>query len=164
MENTFNTISANNLPKTDQNLQLWNRLLSCSALIENELRSRLRTQFGTTLPRFELMSQLCNSPQGLNMSELSRRMMVTNGNITTITDQLEKDGFVERVKAVSDRRSNVVRLTNIGKKSFAKMAHAYEQWIQDIFSASSEQKRNNLYNALGKLQITVHTRLADKPL
>src|SRR3546814_15427973 len=80
-------------------------MLTCCNLIESELRSRLRTEYETTLPRFDLMAQLLRVPGGMKMSELSRHMMVTNGNITGITDQLEKEGLVERVKVATDRRS-----------------------------------------------------------
>ena len=86
-------------------LRLWLRLLTCSQLIERQVRSRLRSRFGITLPRFDLMSQLERHPEGLKMSELSRRMMVTGGNVTGIVDQLVKEGLVERVEDAADRRA-----------------------------------------------------------
>ena len=108
-----------------QDLRLWLRMLSCCTLIENELRSRLRAEFQTTLPRFDLMSQLTHAPKGLKMSELSRLMMVTNGNITGITDQLEKDGLVERLKDDTDRRSSLIRLTLKGRRYHRRMQRAH---------------------------------------
>ena len=85
-------------------LRLWLRLLTCTQLIETQVRTHLREQFDTTLPRFDLMAQLERAPDGLKMNELSRRMMVTGGNVTGITDQLERDGLVERVAVLGDRR------------------------------------------------------------
>ena len=76
-------------------LRLWLRLLTCTQLIEKQVRTDLREQWGTTLPRFDLMAQLEREPEGMRMNELARRMMVTGGNITGITDQLEAEGLVE---------------------------------------------------------------------
>src|SRR5213595_3207151 len=86
-----------------QSLKLWLRMLACTVRIENEIRSRLRTTFGITLPRFDLMAQLERHPQGLRMGELSKRMMVTGGNVTGITDQLEREKLVLRVTDPADR-------------------------------------------------------------
>jgi hypothetical protein len=61
------------------------------------VRSRLREQFDTTLPRFRPDGAAGRAPDGLKMNELSRRMMVTGGNVTGITDQLVTEGLVERV-------------------------------------------------------------------
>ena len=69
-------------------LRLWLRLLSCTTLIEDNIRQKLRTQFDTSLSRFDLMAQLERHPEGLTMGELSRRMMVSGGNTTVIVDQL----------------------------------------------------------------------------
>src|SRR3546814_12954 len=136
-----------------QDLRLWLRMLTCCNLIESELRSRLRTEYETTLPRFDLMAQLLRVPGGMKMSELSRHMMVTNGNITGITDQLEKEGLVERVKVATDRRSSLIRLTAKGKRSFRKMAQSHEEWVRTLFGGLSEKSRNNLFEALGELQL-----------
>ena len=110
-------------------LRLWLRLLTCTQLIEQQVRSRLREQFETTLPRFDLMAQLERAPDGLKMNELSRRMMVTGGNVTGITDQLEAEGMVQRVPLEGDRRALLIRLTPAGKKTFADMASVHEGWI-----------------------------------
>lgn len=147
-------------PDDHHDLRLWLRLLSCSNLIENEIRSRLRTTFGTTLPRFDMMAQLQRVPAGMKMSELSRYMMVTNGNITGITDQLEKEGMVERIKVANDRRSSMIRLTPAGKKAFAEMAEVHEQWIQELFSNMPETDRHGLFGLLGHLKRAAHLHLS----
>ncbi|WP_255475068.1 MarR family winged helix-turn-helix transcriptional regulator [Pusillimonas sp. ANT_WB101] len=140
------------LPDDHLDLRLWLRMLTCCNLIEGEIRSRLRTEYNTTLPRFDLMAQLLRAPAGMKMSDLSRRMMVTNGNITGITDQLEKEGLVERTKVASDRRSSLVKLTAKGKRVFRKMAQAHEQWIQSLFSGLSDESRNALFESLAELK------------
>ena len=147
-------------PEDHQDLRLWLRLLSCSNLIENEIRSRLRTTFGTTLPRFDMMAQLQRAPDGLKMSELSRYMMVTNGNITGITDQLEKEGLVERIKVANDRRSSLIRLTPTGKRTFSQMAEVHEQWIQELFSSMPDTDGQSLFKLLDQLKRATHLQLS----
>jgi DNA-binding MarR family transcriptional regulator len=133
-------------------LRLWLRLLSASTRIEDTIRQRLREQFGITLPRFDLMAQLEREPGGLSMGELSRRMMVTGGNVTTIVDQLEKEQLVVRAPQPADRRSFAVRLTPAGRKAFAAMAVAHEAWVVELFGPLSERQQDQLYKLLGTLK------------
>ena len=72
---------------------------------------RLRTEFDATLPQFDLLAQLYREPDGLRLGELSRRTMVTNGNITGLADRLETDGLIQRETLDGDRRVTVARLT-----------------------------------------------------
>lgn len=153
-------LESRSLPQDHRDLRLWLRLLTCCNLIENELRSRLRTEFATTLPRFDMMAQLERAPDGLKMSELSRRMMVTNGNVTGITDQLEKEGLVERLKVASDRRSSLIRLTAQGRRTFAKMAAEHEQWVRELFGTMPNASRSMLFDQLGELKQATRTQLA----
>ena len=112
----------------------------------------MRTQFETTLPRFDLMAQLERAPDGLRMNELSRRMMVTGGNVTGITDQLEAEGLVERVEVEGDRRAYRVRLTPRGRRQFNTMAQAHEGWIVDAFAGLDAAEIKTLRTLLGKVK------------
>jgi DNA-binding MarR family transcriptional regulator len=133
-------------------LRLWLRLLTCTQLIEKQVRSNLRAQFDTTLPRFDLMAQLERAPEGMKMKELSRRMMVTSGNITGITDQLVAEGLVERLDVEGDRRAYLVRLTPQGREQFNTMARQHEQWIVEAFAPLGERDIATLYRLLGKVK------------
>lgn len=137
-------------------LRLWLRLLSCTTLIEDTIRQQLRDQFDITLSRFDLMAQLERHREGLTMGELSRRMMVSGGNITVIVDQLEKEQLVQRKVAATDRRSFRVMLTASGRKSFARMATAHEQWVIDLFSGLNERQQEQLNQVLGLLKNSIH--------
>ena len=133
-------------------LRLWLRLLTCTQLIEKQVRSNLRAQFDTTLPRFDLMAQLERAEGGMKMKELSRRMMVTSGNITGITDQLVAEGLVERMDVEGDRRAYLVRLTPQGRQQFNDMARQHEQWIVEAFSTLGERDIATLHRLLGKVK------------
>ncbi len=133
-------------------LRIWLRLLTCTQLIERQVRSRLREQFGTTLPRFDLMAQLERHPEGLKMNELSRLLMVTGGNVTAIVDQLEKEGLVERVDEPADRRAFRIHLTRAGERTFAEMAGAHEEWVVELFAGMSRREQDELLGLLAKVK------------
>jgi DNA-binding MarR family transcriptional regulator len=143
-----------------QALKLWLRLLSCTNLVEAAIRSRLRGEFGITLARFDLMAQLERNPAGLKMSELSRRLMVSGGNITGLTDQLEKEGLVARAAAPEDRRVYSVKLTSAGRTLFGRMAAAHERWVIELFSALNSNERSQVYRQLAKLKLHVAAGVA----
>ena len=110
-------------------LRLWLRLFTCTTMIERRVRERLRERFDITLARFDLMAQLARTRHGLRMSELSRRLMVTGGNVTGLTDQLVAEGLVVRREDRSDRRAYTVSLTPKGRRQFDAMAAEHERWI-----------------------------------
>jgi DNA-binding MarR family transcriptional regulator len=143
-------------------LRLWLRTLACTNLIENHIRSRLRSEFGITLPRFDLMAQLERSPLGLKMGELSKRMMVTGGNVTGITDQLVAEGLVVREDSPKDRRAYIVKLTPEGRRSFRKMADAHENWIVELYAEMDEKQRNQLYDLLAVVKTSASAATAKK--
>lgn len=135
-----------------QALRLWLRLLSCTVRIENHVRSGLRQDFETTLPRFDLMAQLERHPEGLRMSEVSKRLMVSRGNVTGITDQLEREGLVIRTLDRTDRRALTVKLTETGLKRFREMAAQHEQWIVELFRGLSSEEKQLMFHLLQKLK------------
>lgn len=113
-------------------LRLWLRLLKLSRLVETDLRERFRSEFGSTLPRFDVMAALSRAQEGLKMSALSAVLRVSNGNVTGIVDRLVEDGLVERVPVAGDRRAMVVRLTQQGRVEFARQAEAHEAWVNSL--------------------------------
>ncbi|HEV2547370.1 MAG TPA: MarR family transcriptional regulator [Stellaceae bacterium] len=133
-------------------LRLWLRLLTCSHLIESEVRQRLRERFATTLPRFDLLAQLDRAPEGLTMGELSSRLMVSNGNVTGLAEALVREGLVSRVPEPEDRRSLRLRLTAAGKRAFDAMTPVHEQWIDTMMQGLSRAEMAHLIELLGKLK------------
>ncbi len=140
-----------------QSLKLWLRMLSCTVMVEAEIRSRLRAEFDITLPRFDLMAQLERHPDGLRMGELSKRMMVTGGNITGITDQLEQEKLVARVAVANDRRAYTVKLTAAGRRTFKRMATVHEAWIAELFSGLQHEQKNSMFELLSQVKSHLST-------
>ena len=133
-----------------EELRLWLRLLTCSTLIEGEVRRQLRERFDVTLPRFDLMAQLDKVPDGMTLSDVSKRMMVSNGNVTGLVERLVESGHIDRRTSDTDRRVQVIRLTKLGRAEFRKMATEHEGWIARIFSDLSEKDVRELMRLLGK--------------
>ncbi len=139
------------LPEDHGNdLRLWLRMLTCTTLIEGEVRSRLRQRFDVTLPRFDLMAELDKVPEGMTLSDVSKRMMVSNGNVTGLVERLVESGHLDRRTSDSDRRVQVIRLTKSGRAEFRKMAAEQEIWIADIFSDLSPKDVRELMRLLAK--------------
>jgi DNA-binding MarR family transcriptional regulator len=133
-------------------LKLWLRMLSCVTEIEAEIRRRLRERFGISLARFDYLAQLHRHKEGLKMRDLSRCLMVTGGNVTALTDELETDGLVARESSPTDRRAWIVRLTPEGRRGFEAMAREHEQWILELFAALDARALQQLHQHLGALR------------
>ena len=131
-------------------IRLWLRLLTCTTLIESEVRSRLRARFDVTLPRFDLMAQLDKMPDGMTLSDVSKRMMVSNGNVTGLVERLVESGHVDRRTSTEDRRVQVIRLTRQGRIEFRRMAAEHETWIAEMFGDLSRKDVADLMRLLAK--------------
>lgn len=129
-------------------LRLWLRLFKTTREIEAELRERLRLHFDTTLPRFDVMSALSRAPDGMKLSELSRLLMVSNGNVTGIVDRLTEDGAIVREPVPGDRRAALVRLTQQGARDFAVQAAAHESWLDELLSGLSPEQCRQITDLL----------------
>jgi DNA-binding MarR family transcriptional regulator len=153
------------LPEDHGNeLRLWLRLLTCTTLIEGEVRSRLRERFDVTLPRFDLMAQLDKAPEGMTLSDVSKRMMVSNGNVTGLVERLVESGHLDRRTSDSDRRAQVIRLTKIGRAEFRKMAAEHETWIADIFSDLTPKDVRELMRLLAKTKASAQKSAKQRAL
>lgn len=133
-------------------VRIWLRLLSCTMTIEKLVQRRLGDRFDSTLPRFDVLAALDRSDGGMTMGELSKALLVSNGNVTAIVQSLRRDALVLTAPHPTDRRSSVVTLTPAGARQFAEMAAAHHGWIDDLFSSLDAGERDALYAALGHLK------------
>jgi DNA-binding MarR family transcriptional regulator len=141
-------------------LRLWLRMLSITKLISQDVRRRLRTEFGATLPQFDLLAQLNRERDGLRLGELSRRTMVTNGNVTGLTDRLESEGLVVRETLEGDRRVTVAKLTSRGRERFAIMAKAHEGWLREMMGDLNPEALGALLGELAKLKASANMHVS----
>ena len=128
-------------------------MLASTNHIQTEIRRRLRDRFDISLARFDYMAQLYRFDEGLKMRTLSRYLMVTGGNVTALTDDLEDDGLVVREGNPNDRRAWILRLTPKGRKTFEAMASEHEQWILELFAGLDVKTAQQLYSQLGALRV-----------
>ena len=141
--------------ESKESLRLWLRLLTCSTMIEREVRTRLRRGFDATLPRFDMMAALDRAPDGLSMGELSRRLMVSNGNVTGVADRLAREGLVKRWSPPTDRRSSRLALTMRGRKEFTGMAKAHQGWIEEMMAGLNAEEREALMTLLARVKLSI---------
>src|SRR5581483_6666361 len=142
-------------------LRLWLRMLTCTTLIENEVRRRLRDHFDITLPRFDLLAQLERTPNGLTLGELSQRMMVSNGNITGLVDRLAAQGLIARKPSPKDRRVQIVSLTAAGRRFFRIMARENAEWVGEIFSGLSPRDIDALMVLLARTKASARAAIGN---
>lgn len=142
-------------------LRLWLRLLTCTTMVEAEIRRRLREGFDFTLPRFDLLAQLDKAPDGMTLGEVSKRMMVSNGNVTHVVEKLVASGHLDRRPAPHDRRVQIISLTETGRAEFRAMAKVHEAWIADMFEGLDQADIATLMDLLGKAKASVQ-RAKDK--
>ena len=135
-------------PLSKRRLKMWIRLLGVTRMAESHLRDVLRVEHGTTLPRFDVMAALYRRRDGVTMSELSRMLLVSNGNATTVVDRLEKDGLVRRSPSETDRRTVFVALTPAGLEQFETLAAGHEAEVSQVFASLSEADLDALTDIL----------------
>lgn len=153
-----------NAPNQDDSkneLKVWLRMLATTKLISQEIRRRLRAEFGATLPQFDLLAQLHREPEGLRLGELSKRTMVTNGNITGLVERLEADGLLVRETPGDDRRVTVARLTEAGQRSFAEMARVHESWLRELMMDVDHSTFSALTRNIDQIQRSVRNHLSE---
>ncbi len=138
-----------------QHLRLWIRLLRSTRFVEAELRERLRREFDCTLPRFDVLAALYRFDRAITMTELSRFLMVSNGNVTGIVERLVADGLVSRAANARDRRTSYVRLTKKGRTAFAEMARAHEAWVAELLASVSPGETAELIALLARVKDAV---------
>lgn len=136
-----------------EHLRLWLRLLRTTRRVEAQLRERLRMEFDSTLPRFDVLAALSRHPEGLKMNELSQQLKVSNGNVTGIITRLADDGWVERIAIEGDRRATRIMLTDIGRAQFDRMAAAHERWVDELFSNLSADAAHHMNELLAHLPL-----------
>lgn len=136
-------------------LRVWLRLLTCSTIMEKRVRARFAKQFSTTMPRFDILATLERHRDGVPMGELSRALLVTNGNITGTVKQLVKDGLVSISPAPNDRRSSIVTLTGAGLERVDAIAFAHHDWIKSMLAGLSTEDKTTLFGILAKLKTSL---------
>lgn len=147
-------------PGHKDELRLWLRLLTLATLMESEIRTRLRRDFDTTLPRFDLMAALDRARDGMTPGEVSKRMMVSNGNVTGLAARLESEGLIERRARPGDRRAQLLRLTAKGRREFARQSAAHEAWIAELLGGLAASERAALFRLLGAAKLSVRAAIS----
>jgi DNA-binding MarR family transcriptional regulator len=144
--------------RAEQSVRLWLRLLSLHNLIDSELRRRLQERFGCTLPQFDVLSELQRASEPQTMSQVSRQLMVSNGNLTGVVDRLEREGSVRREVSAGDRRVQLVSLTSAGHARFAAIAAEHAAWLEELFGGLARSELDGAVDEIHALRDLVRQR------
>lgn len=145
-------------------LKCWISLYNVTRMAETHLREFLRVKHDTTLPRFDVMAALWRKPEGVSMSELSRMLLVSNGNTSSVVDRLVKDGYVERLREGGDRRVIMVALTKHGREKFEELARSHEAEVERLLAPLSVSEVETIESILGPLGKTWLSESGKTPL
>jgi len=142
--------------------RVWLRLLSCTMSIEKEIQRRFAAR-GMTLPRFDVLAALDRQSDGMSMGELSRALLVSNGNVTQLVQTLRRAGLVEIRPLPSDRRTQIVRMTDAGRETFKSLSRAHQDWIDQMLGGLDFTHRERLYVALGLIKVSIARATQARP-
>ena len=148
-------------PDTDSknSLRAWLFLLKCAKRLEQEMSARFREQFQSSLSRFDVLAHLdLAGEQGLSTSQLAKRLLASQGNITRLLDRMAQDGLIDRRGDAADRRVSKIRLSSRGAELFARMAPAHEKWSHEILGSTGVADRNSLVALLRHLHDHLESR------
>lgn len=137
-------------------LKVWLRFLSVFKIVESKLRTRLRSNFDISIPRFDVLAILHAHDGPMTMGELSSGLMVTTGNVTGIIDTLTGEGLVSKSTNPADRRSQMIEITPAGRKLFGRIAPALARWFEEAMSDMTTAEVKELQKLLGKFKISAN--------
>lgn len=142
-------------------LRLWLRMLPAVGLVEQHLRSRFRDNFPITLPQFDVLAELERAGEPQTMSDLSRQLLVSSGNVTGLVDRLVRNGYVIRRRCPEDRRVLRVELSEKGRSEFATMAEAHERWLVALFDELGDGELDEINTLVARMKRALRNRLAE---
>jgi DNA-binding MarR family transcriptional regulator len=140
------------ISRSKQSLRVWLKLLGSTNHVASKVRERLRVDFATTLPRFDVLAELSRRPNGVTMGELSSMLMVSNGNLTGLAKRLQNDGLILRSPMPTDKRTHILFITSKGRTAFKAMALQHEKWVEALFSDLADKDITALLTILSKIK------------
>jgi DNA-binding MarR family transcriptional regulator len=141
-----------------QSLRVWLRMLGATTIMQKLIQNYLKVRFDSTLPRFDVMSALDRQDGPITMSELSDKLLVSNGNVSGLVSRLVKDGMMTREVDPHDRRTQRVELSSTGREAFHAMAIEHEKLVDSLFSDLSDAQMEELLHLTTILNATLHAK------
>ncbi len=131
--------------------RLWLQVLNLHRIVYADLNTALSERFGLSVPKFDVLSHLHRYPEGLAMGELSRKLKVSNGNVSGLIARLGKDGYLHKEMTKDDRRSFRARLTDHGRRVFEEALDVHRQVVAAAMASSPTPQIDRLTEGLKAL-------------
>jgi len=135
----------------------WLRLLHAYGVVERELRRAVAVH--CTFPQFDVLNQLDREPGGLTFVELSRRLLVTAGNLTGIVDRLQDERLVRRTVHPDDRRAFRLTLTAKGRRLIRRAQQRHHRALAALLGDVTQHDLRTLRRLLGRLRTSASARV-----
>ena len=79
---------------------------------------------------------------------IRQRLRLSPSTLTSLADRLERDGYLERRRHPTDRRTVVLALTPLGKRAFGAEKDFYRHLIDDSLEPLDTESRAHVLTAL----------------
>lgn len=94
--------------------------------------------FGITVAQYNVLALLAEEDNHINQLTISKRMLVSQGNMTRILDKLVAAGLIRRTEDTQDRRHKCISITPKGRSLHGKIKPAYERLLHRLPQALPE--------------------------
>jgi MarR family 2-MHQ and catechol resistance regulon transcriptional repressor len=135
--------------KADRALDAWVKLVRAFSTLTHHMDDHIRTT-GLTTPQFGVLE--CLGHKGpMCPGELSKKQLVSCGNMTVVVDNLEKEGLVVRKRSKEDRRKISIELTKKGQAKFDAIFPDHARFVGERMSVLDSEEQEQLGRLLKKL-------------
>jgi DNA-binding MarR family transcriptional regulator len=122
--------------------EIWRNWLRLNTLLPAHLNRQLQVDDGLSLPDFDVLVQLTDSPEGrLRVTELARALEWERSRLSHHVGRMQRAGLVCREECETDRRGAFVVLTKQGRAAIERAAPVHVRTVRRLFvDALSEQE------------------------
>ena len=136
-------------PEERRALDAYVKFVRAYDTIDSRLRSALREE-GLTVSQLGVLEALMHIGP-MVQSELAEKLLTSPSNLTTVLDNLERDGMVRRQRSTEDRRQVEVSLTSDGRELIEDVFPSHAQRITRLFGALDPEEQEELGRLCRKL-------------
>ncbi len=136
--------------EADLSMRVWIQLLRSYNKIRAKEQKYIQ-DFGLTMMQFQVLEVLYHRGD-LNISAITKLAMSTPGNITVVVRNLKKEGYIEAIEDVKDKRVSILSISTKGKEIIEELFPNHAKNIQEWFSVFTNDEKETMFKLLRKLQ------------
>jgi MarR family 2-MHQ and catechol resistance regulon transcriptional repressor len=126
------------------------KLMRSANALQAALLPPLQKEFGLTESQLGVLESLLHLGP-LSQSDICQKILRGGSNVTTVVDNLERAELVRRVRDESDRRVQVVHLTEKGRELISRAFPVHAGRISRLMAVLTEEEQRELGRLCRKL-------------